>query len=80
MAEDNPKIAQKSPYVIEVEPGKYAWCACGESSKQPYCDGSHKGTGFTPIVQEVKEAGTVAWCGCKQSGNTPFCDGSHSQI
>jgi CDGSH-type Zn-finger protein len=80
MAEEGPKIAQKAPYVLEVEPGKYAWCQCGQSSKQPFCDGSHKGTGFSPVVEEVKEAKTVAWCGCKQSANTPFCDGTHSKI
>ncbi len=77
---DKPKIVQKKPYVIEVQPGKYAWCSCGLSSKDPYCDGSHKGTGFTPIVEVVEETKKVAWCGCKATGNGPFCDGSHSKL
>ncbi|MEM1137343.1 MAG: CDGSH iron-sulfur domain-containing protein [Bacteroidota bacterium] len=76
----DPKVAQKAPYVIDVEPGTYYWCACGESSKQPYCDGSHKGTSFTPIAEKVETAKKVAWCGCKLSGNSPFCDGSHKKI
>jgi len=76
----DPKIAQKSPFVMEVEPGKYAWCSCGLSTKQPYCDGSHKGTGLAPIIENVTEARKVAWCGCKRSGKAPFCDGSHSKI
>jgi len=75
-----PKIAQKSPFVLDVEPGKYAWCACGESKNQPYCDGSHKGTTFTPIIEEITESKKVAWCGCKNSGNAPFCDGSHQSL
>ena len=77
---NKPKIAQKFPYVIDVEPGKYAWCACGLSNNQPYCDGSHKGSGFVPLIEEVKEIKKVAWCGCKASGNAPFCDGSHSKL
>ena len=77
---DKPNIAQISPYVIEVEPGKYAWCACGLSNSQPYCDGSHKGTGFAPLIEEVKEIKKIAWCGCKASGNAPFCDGTHSKL
>ena len=77
---ENPKIAQKMPYVLDIEPGKYAWCACGESNNQPYCDGSHKETSFTPIVEEITEAKKVAWCGCKQSGNKPFCDGTHANL
>ncbi len=76
----DPKIAQKSPFVMEVEPGKYAWCSCGLSTKQPYCDGSHKGTGLAPIIENVTEARKVAWCGCKRSEKAPFCDGSHSKI
>jgi CDGSH-type Zn-finger protein len=76
----NPKIAQKAPYVVDVEPKKYAWCACGESKNQPYCDGSHKTTSFTPVIVEITESKKVAWCGCKQSGNKPFCDGSHAKL
>lgn len=77
---DKPTVAQKSPYVIKVEAGTYAWCACGLSKNQPYCDGTHKPTSFTPIVEKVAAAKTVAWCGCKQSANKPFCDGAHKSI
>ncbi len=75
-----PKIAQKAPFVIEVEPGNYAWCACGGSHNQPYCDGSHRGTGIQPIVTKFEEKKTVAWCGCKHSATKPFCDGSHKKL
>ena len=74
------KIAQKSPFVIQVEPGTYAWCSCGHSPNQPYCDGSHSGSEHAPIIEKVTEAKTVAWCGCKSSGNGPFCDGSHAKL
>jgi CDGSH-type Zn-finger protein len=77
---NKPKIAQTKPFVMDVEPGKYAWCACGESKNQPYCDGSHKGTGFSPVITEITEAKKVAWCGCKASGKAPFCDGAHSKL
>jgi CDGSH-type Zn-finger protein len=75
-----PNIPQRSPYVQECQPGKYAWCACGNSKKQPFCDGSHAGTGFVPRIEEVTEARKVAWCGCKHSANKPFCDGSHKNL
>jgi CDGSH-type Zn-finger protein len=75
-----PKIAQKSPYVVDAEPKKYAWCACGLSDNQPYCDGSHKVTDIKPMIVEVEENKKVAWCGCKQSGNKPFCDGTHKNL
>jgi CDGSH-type Zn-finger protein len=74
------KIPQKAPYVMDLKPGVYAWCSCGHSSKQPYCDGSHSGTEFRPIVERVSEDKKVAWCGCKHSSNGPFCDGSHSKL
>jgi CDGSH-type Zn-finger protein len=75
-----PNIPQKGPYVIKVPAGTYAWCACGESKNQPYCDGSHKKTDLNPIIQIITEEKTVAWCGCKQSGNAPFCDGTHKSL
>ena len=76
----DPNIAQKSPYVLDMKPDKYAWCACGQSNNQPYCDGSHKGSVFSLMVVEITESKKVAWCGCKQSGNKPFCDGSHKLL
>ncbi len=77
---DKPTIAQKSPYVIQVKAGTYAWCACGESKNQPFCDGSHKTTTFKPTIENISEDKTVAWCGCKQSGKGPFCDGTHKSL
>ena len=75
-----PKIAQKSPFVVDVEPKTYAWCACGQSNNQPYCDGSHKGSEFTPIIVNITESKKVAFCGCKQSSNKPYCDGTHQSL
>ncbi len=81
MSSDNEiPIPQKTPCVIDEEPGKKAWCTCGRSEKQPYCDGAHAGTGMTPMVVDIEEARTIAWCGCKRTCNAPFCDGSHSQL
>ena len=77
---EKPHIANDKPYVLTVEPGTYAWCACGLSAKQPYCDGSHKSTPFKPIIEKVEEEKKVAWCGCKLSGSAPFCDGSHREL
>lgn len=75
-----PKVAQKSPYLVPLKPGTYWWCACGQSKKQPLCDGSHKGTEFSPIEFTVTEADVFAFCGCKRSKSPPFCDGSHEDI
>lgn len=75
-----PKIAQLAPFVQETQPGTYWWCTCGESKKQPFCDGSHKGTTFTPQKVDLVEAKRVAWCGCKHTARSPFCDGSHRQL
>jgi CDGSH-type Zn-finger protein len=75
-----PKIAQKAPFVIETEPGTYAWCACGQSKNQPFCDGSHRGSGLQPVIAKIEEKKKVAWCGCKYSKTKPFCDGSHRDL
>lgn len=77
---EKPVIAQKSPYVLENDPGNFFWCSCGKSSKQPYCDGSHKGSEFRPLKATLAEKGKKAWCGCKNTSTPPFCDGSHSKL
>lgn len=76
-----PVIAQKGPYPVQVEATKtYYWCACGRSKNQPFCDGSHKGTEFTPVKYEASESKTVYFCGCKHSANKPYCDGTHAKL
>jgi CDGSH-type Zn-finger protein len=76
-----PAIAQKAPYAANVEQGKsYYWCACGQSKNQPFCDGSHKGTEFTPAKYDATETKTVYFCGCKHSATKPLCDGSHKSL
>lgn len=75
-----PVIAQKQPWSLELEPGGYWWCACGRSRNQPFCDGSHKGTDFSPVKFEVVEKTRVWLCGCKHSADRPFCDGTHKKL
>jgi len=76
-----PVIAQKSPYAVQLEAGKtYAWCACGRSSNQPFCDGSHQGTGIGPKVFKAEETKTAYLCGCKQTDSPAFCDGAHTKL
>ena len=77
---DKPNIAQKFPIVKDMAAGTYSWCACGNSKNQPFCDGAHKGTGFTPKQVVIAEAKKVAWCACKYSKNAPFCDGTHRTV
>ena len=76
-----PVIAQKTPCAVDVEAGKsYYWCSCGKSSKQPFCDGSHKGTSFAPVAYKAEKTGTVWFCGCKHSKKGALCDGSHKAL
>ena len=76
-----PKIAQKGPIPVELEAGKAIyWCACGESANQPYCDGSHAATPFTPKAFTPEKSGTAYLCACKHSKNAPLCDGSHQTL
>lgn len=75
-----PTIAAKNPAVLTLEPGQYYWCACGNSKNQPFCDGSHRGTEFTPSSFKIDVKKEVFLCQCKHSKNKPFCDGSHRSL
>lgn len=81
MTDPVPNIAQTGPYAVELEAGKeYFWCQCGNSKRQPFCDGSHKGGPFTPLKFQAAATGTAYLCGCKRTGNKPYCDGSHGKL
>lgn len=73
-------IAQKGPYELELEPGTYYWCSCGRSRSQPFCDGSHEGTGLEPKEFVIAEKQTVYLCGCRWTADAPFCDGAHESL
>ena len=77
-----PKIAKKGPYIKEMQPGIYAWCSCGYSASDPFCDGAHEreNTGMLPLETEVRFPKTVAWCGCKRTKKPPYCDGEHNKL
>jgi CDGSH-type Zn-finger protein len=80
VSDKKPVVASKQPAVLSLQSGVYWWCSCGKSANQPFCDGSHKGSKFTPQKVELTEEKTVAFCNCKHSGVGAFCDGSHSRL
>ncbi len=80
MPDEQPKIAARTPAVLELDPGTYDWCRCGRSSNQPFCDGSHAGTAFSPLAFELDTRKKVALCRCKRTKNPPYCDGSHKHL
>lgn len=76
-----PIVAAKAPSKVALEAGKdYWWCACGRSQNQPFCDGSHKGTGLTPQKVSVAANNDYWLCACKQTRKSPFCDGTHKTL
>jgi CDGSH-type Zn-finger protein len=75
------QISQRSPLVAQLEEGKtYYWCSCGKSASQPFCDGSHQGSAFSPKAYTADKSGTVYFCACKQTNSPPFCDGTHKSL
>ncbi len=78
---DQPVVARRQPVAVEVEAGKkYFWCSCGRSKQQPFCDGSHQGSNFRPLVYEAVVSETLFFCACKHTAKAPLCDGSHSRL
>jgi CDGSH-type Zn-finger protein len=73
-------VYDRKPDVLKLAAGDYWWCACGRAKTQPFCDGSHKGTGLAPMKFSLTEEKTVALCNCKHTSTPPFCDGSHSKL
>jgi CDGSH-type Zn-finger protein len=78
---ETPEIGGRKPMVVNAEAGKsYWWCACGRSKSQPLCDGSHKGTPFSPREFKPETTGEVWFCTCKRTTTPPLCDGSHKKL
>jgi len=78
---DKPKIAGRQPVKVDLQKGEHKnWCACGLSSSQPYCDGSHRSTDIKPVTFEAQQDGEAYLCMCKQTKTPPYCDGTHATL
>jgi CDGSH-type Zn-finger protein len=77
---DKPVVVQKSSLKMVMEPGMYWWCACGRSKNQPFCDGSHKDTSFTPKKVVIDKTQLVSWCMCRHSEKEHICDNKHREL
>lgn len=81
MSQVKPVVAAMAPVGVEMTAGETVWwCACGRSKTQPFCDGSHVGTGFEPLAFTAEKARTYFFCACKHTGKAPICDGSHNRV
>ena len=77
---EKPLIAGLRSIKLEMEPGEYWWCACGRSATQPFCNGSHRGSPFSPVRTVIEKKQLVKWCACKHTQTPPFCDHSHRNL
>ena len=75
-----PLVAGPGPVELVLEPGEYYFCCCGRSADQPFCDGSHKGTGLRPMKFSIEEKQSALFCLCKHTEDAPYCDGSHHDL
>jgi len=80
MDSNKPVVVQKHSLKMVMESGIYFWCACGRSSNQPFCDGSHRGTSFKPQKVVVEEKQLVKWCMCRHSAEGALCDNKHREL
>lgn len=78
---NKPVVADNKPAKVRLSADQeYYFCVCGRSQNQPFCDGSHAGTGFEPLAFTPQKDGEAYLCNCKHSGNLPYCDGTHNQF
>lgn len=81
MSKQEPTIAAYKPCLVSLQEGRrYSWCSCGRSKKQPFCDGSHAGTDFMPLLFVAEKTEDVLLCACKRTRSGPYCDGAHNNL
>ncbi|UPT77887.1 CDGSH iron-sulfur domain-containing protein [Sulfurovum sp. XGS-02] len=70
----------KYPVRVKLEVGeKYLFCTCGKSADGVLCDGSHKGSTFSPKEFIATRTAESYLCRCKKSYNGVYCDGNHAK-